>query len=254
MEKPQAILEPVTSFFTDMFESVNQKVAGSSLGNIASDISSKSESFVNGILDTLNLSDMMSSGQGQYMKPIDSMLDSMSGSINNAMDGSALVKYSQPTNISSKEDNKEGFIGSTLSKVSSFGSSVTDSMSSMVGGAGDIEDSASVVYKNKHLAMGYNDGRIEIENTEGQYASLQVHQARVNNLYIVDNKLISSSDDGSIAVTDLIRLKVIKQMKGHGSRVEGVVAYGDNIFSISRDRTIKIWEISSTGLSRIIYY
>ena len=236
-EKSKSMLEPVTSFFTDMFASVNEKVEHSSLGSLASELSAKSESVVNGVIDKLHVGDMMGSEQAEYMEPLDAMSGSgMSGGMND-----------MPM-------EEEGIFSSTLSKVGSLGSSITDGISSIAGGVGDIEDSASVVYKNRHLAMGYEDGRIEIENTEGQYASLQVHDARVNNLYIVDNKLISSSDDGSIAVTDLMHLQVIKRMKGHRGGVEGVVAYGDKIFSISRDRTIKIWEISSTGLSRIIHY
>lgn len=108
---------------------------------------------------------------------------------------------------------------------------------------GADEDRIAITGDNGTVGLyTWNEAQKSIElNT--QWRILQ--QDRVDKVFIDDQKIITTSEGGSVRIYDLSGTQAI-QLHGHAGKISSIVPFGDgrSIITASDDNTVRLWNIS----------
>ncbi|XP_055636729.1 WD repeat-containing protein 3 [Toxorhynchites rutilus septentrionalis] len=111
----------------------------------------------------------------------------------------------------------------------------------------------------KHLAVGYTDGVIEIFSLESQQSvcTFAAHRSAISSLNydLVGLKLVSGGLDNDIVVSDVVAQSGKCRLVGHNAPITGACfmqKYHDVVISCSKDTQIKFWNIDTQSCFKTI--
>ncbi len=110
--------------------------------------------------------------------------------------------------------------------------------------SGKIRDIA-VHQEGKKIAVCSQDGTLRVFDTENfnEIHTIQAHKDGATSVCFLPNSelLVSGGKDAMLRLWDVSTEKCLKEIPAHNFAIYRLVCVGDQLVSVSRDKTIKVW-------------